>query len=70
MVSWFIIWETWRGVLTRKENNGEKWNGKPQIRDTMQTGEAARSLWKMGEDIYIERTALGKGKTLQAKGGI
>ena len=39
------------GIQTIKEDNGKKWNGKAQVRDTMQTREKQQELWKVGKEV-------------------
>lgn len=39
------------GIQTIKEDNGKKWNGKAQVRDTMQTWERQQELRKVGKEV-------------------
>lgn len=64
--SWFTVWKTWRGVQTIKEDNGKKWKGgAPGQRYHANMKEAA--AYGRWVKRCRERSALGRGKMLQAK---
>lgn len=57
--SWLIIWETRRGVLTIKEDNGKTWKGKAPGKRYHANRRGSRSLQTNREDLERE-TSLGK----------
>lgn len=58
-VSQLIIWETWRGVLIIKEDNGKTWNGKAPGKTHHANRRGSRSLQTMVK-TFRGRPALGK----------